>query len=537
VTPTEAFDFSSPDYSAVFAERFRRLQWLRKNQQSIPALKKHYRDNVGQFTCDWGCTYDPRNIERGLPAEIPFILFPRQREWMQWVVERWKGSEDGLTEKSRDMGVTWLSVALAAELWLFNPGIAIGFGSRKAELVDRLGDMDSIFEKIRMYLRLIPPEFLPYGMPPKESRKRRYVEAKDASHMKIFNIETLSSITGEAGDNIGRGGRKSIYFKDESAFYERPQKIDAALSQTSRCKMDISTPNGVGNPFWSKRFGGKIPVFTFHWKEDPRKDEAWYQRQKDTLDPVTVAQEIDIDYAASIDGVCIPGPWVQAAVNLHEKLGLVPSGRRRCGLDVADEEGSDANAIAEIIGTTVLEIDSWNGIDTHQTACRADAFASSKRAEYVNYDSIGPGAGVRGSSKSLPTTFYAVAVSESPRRGHVIDNSDKLNRDHYLNLRAQLWWEMRIRCQRAYQHLEGIKYYSLDEMVSLPNHPGLISQLSQPLFGYTDAGKIVIESKDAMKTRGVKSPNEAEAVLLGFAQPKREPMSFVQTEFVPGVID
>lgn len=65
-----------------------------------------------------------------------------------------------------------------------------------------------------------------------------------ASSFEVCNPENGAVIVGEAGDNIGRGNRTSIYFKDESAFYEHPDTIDAALSQTSNCKIDISTPNG-----------------------------------------------------------------------------------------------------------------------------------------------------------------------------------------------------------------------------------------------------------------------------------------------------
>ena len=52
--------------------------------------------------------------------------------------------------------------------------------------------------------------------------------------MRIVNPQTGASITGESGDNIGRGGRKLCYFKDESAWYERPEKIEAALADNTR---------------------------------------------------------------------------------------------------------------------------------------------------------------------------------------------------------------------------------------------------------------------------------------------------------------
>ena len=32
-------------------------------------------------------TLDPTLVERGLPALIPFVLFPKQREWIEWVLD------------------------------------------------------------------------------------------------------------------------------------------------------------------------------------------------------------------------------------------------------------------------------------------------------------------------------------------------------------------------------------------------------------------------------------------------------------------
>lgn len=505
------FDFRAPNYTAEFRRRSDNLKRIRENPDSIPLLRAYYKENIADFICDWGMTSDPRNAERGLPVVIPFILFPRQKEWIEWLVSRWRGQESGLTEKSRDMGISWLSVGAACSLCNFYDDLNIGFGSRKEEYVDKSGDPKSLFYKAREFQSLLPHEF-----------SGGWTEKANSKHMVISFPHTGSTLTGEAGDNIGRGNRTAIYFKDESAFYERPEKIDAALSQTSNCKIDISTPNGTGNPFYQKRMGGKIPVFTFHWKQDPRKDQDWYDKQCRELDPVTVAQEIDIDYTASIEGICIPAKYVQAAIDLHKELGLPATGIIRCGLDVADEEGKDSNAIAAARGSVVLDLDEWKGVDTHQTAHKAQAYAESEGAQYVNFDSIGVGAGVRGASKSSRIPFNPVAVSESPSVGPVMNNHQVLNKDFYANLRAQLWWEMRIRCERAYQHRHDIKHWSLDDMISLPPNAQLITELSQPLVTYTDTGKVKIESKKDMAKRGVASPNLAEAVLLAFAPVKHQ---------------
>src|SRR5690348_751411 len=130
-----AFDFKNPDYASVFAWRLERLNRIRKDPSVLPALKAYYREHPAQFIIDWGITYDPRNPERGLPATIPFLLFPKQEEWCDWFLERWKRQEDGITEKTRDMGMSWLTISLAVTICLFRREIAVGCGSRKEEYV------------------------------------------------------------------------------------------------------------------------------------------------------------------------------------------------------------------------------------------------------------------------------------------------------------------------------------------------------------------------------------------------------------------
>ena len=58
------------------------------------------------------------------------------------------------------------------------------------------------------------------------------------------------------------------------------------------------------------------------------------------------------DYAASIEGICIPNKWVQAAVNFP----LEASGSKVAGFDVADE-GGDANALCLRHGPVVKKVE------------------------------------------------------------------------------------------------------------------------------------------------------------------------------------
>ncbi len=328
------FDFKKPDYAAVFKRRHDKLMKLRNDASMLFALKLFYKNNPAQFIIDWGVTIEPRNPELGIPAIVPFLLCEKQEEWCGWLMERWKGREPGITEKSRDMGLSWLMVGRIASLCLFNDGVTIGYGSRKREYVDELGSPKSFFQRLREFMSHIPREFL-----------GGWDIKKHAPFARMMFPETKSIITGESGDGIGRGDRTSIYFLDESAFLERPELIDASLSHTTNCRIDVSTPNGTANSFYRKRSGGKIATFTFHWRDNPLKDEVWYKKKCDELDdPVIIAQELDLDYTSSVEGILIPSAWVQAAIDSHIKLDLKLSGDRRAGFDVADA-GIDKNAI------------------------------------------------------------------------------------------------------------------------------------------------------------------------------------------------
>jgi phage terminase large subunit len=335
--------------------------------------------------------------------------------------------------------------------------------------------------------------------------------------MKILNPQTGASITGEAGDNIGRGGRSTLYFKDESAFYERPDLIEAALSQNSDVKVDVSTPNGIGNPFYRKRQSyPERKIFVFDWRDDPRKDEAWYRRQVETLEPWIVAQEVDRDYAASVEGVVIPSKWIQAAVGLR----LPATGIRQAGLDVADE-GEDSNCLAVRKGVVVESVTPWREGNTTQTARKAWALCQACAADVLCFDSIGVGAGVKGEMASLregradaPPFVVGISTATSDLPGLYAEG--KANRDMFVNLRAQLWWSMRRRFERTWEHVSEVREWPVDELISIPPDTELIAELGQPLYFHNGAGKLQIEGKKDMKKRGVRSPNRADALMLAF---------------------
>ena len=486
------FDWQHPNYDEIFQRRIERLQTIRAEPALVPSLKLFYREHPGDFISEWAMTHDPRNAEIGLPTTIPFVLFPKQMEFVNWLAMRWLAREDGVVEKSRDMGVSWLCVSVAVWMWLFHSEIVVGFGSRKEAYVDSIGDPKTLFWKIRQFINLLPAEFRPIG----------WDDKRHAPYMRVLNPENGSSIIGEAGDNCGRGARTSIYFVDEAAYLEHPDAIDAALSQTSNCKIHVSTPNGAGNPFYRKAHGGKIPKFVFAWQDDPRKSQAWYDDQCAKLDPVIVAQEIDRNYESSVSNAFIPADLVSAAM-ARGPADVQPIGRLRVGVDVA-RFGDDKTVFAFRRGRVLLKTVVLSQLDVTQVAGRArsEISAYGEMPEQIAVDTIGIGSGV---ADMLRGWFPDKIDRQTRRRTSIVvdvNSSLRMGNGEDYNLRAAMWRQMR----------EWLK------TASLPNDADLRTDLTALRYGFK-GGELLLESKDDAKGRGVKSPDQADALAMTFAYP------------------
>lgn len=519
------FDWKNPDYAPVFSRRLGLLNEIRQDPSCLPSLRVHYRHNPWDFIDDWGITIDPKNVERNLPSLVPFLLFPKQRDWVKWVYDHWRNQTPGLTEKTRQMGFSWLSMGTGCTLCIFHEGMVVGVGSRKQEYIDIIGDPKSLIEKGRQFMRHLPVEF-----------RAGWNPRVNASHMRLTFPDTGAILAGEAGDNIGRGNTTSIYFVDEAAFLEHPVMVEASLSQTTNCRVDISTPNGLGNAFALKRFDRSKPdgyVFTFHWRDDPRKDQEWYDKQVAELDAVTVASEIDINYSASVEGVLIPSSWVQAAVDAHLKLQIPPTGQRIGALDVADE-GKDHCAFCGAHGVVVENLERWSGKneDVFRSVQRAFQLCEDNNYAEFRYDADGIGAGVRGDARVInelrPDSRRQVVATPYRGSGAVYlpegeDVPKRKNKDYFSNAKAQAWWSVRSRFQNTFRWItEGVAC-DPDDIISLPGGLPLLGelcqQLSQPTYKTSLVGKIVVDKAP----EGMPSPDLADSLVIRYA-PAQRPM-------------
>lgn len=549
--PVMTKDAWPPDYDQVYLWRQTQLARFEQKPELIEAAKLYYKTHNVEFICHWMDTYDPRNAGGDNPVWMPFILFGKQVDLLRFTDECVQDQERGLVEKSRTMGATWVEIGWSVHRWLFWPGTAIGWGSQKAESVDRIGDPKSIFEKLRQAIRRLPPIFLPRGFT--DEHLKQYV---------CTNPENGSSIVGEVGNSIGRGGRTLIYFCDESAHYQHPEMIEASLSENTRVPMDISSVSGPNTLFHRKREAGvdwapdkKIEkgftrVLVMDWSDHPAYDNTWYRTKKAAAvrqgTPHIFAQEIERDYSAALSGVIIPSEHVEAAVDAHIKLGIPEEGGFGAALDIADG-GIDTNALSGRQGIVLNYLDEWAfARDPGVSARKAAAWCGSLRGKVdLQYDCVGIGVAVKTEINNLKdrdawpkntsaVPWHAGETCLNPfERSDPKDPDSPQNRDLYENLKAQAWSEVARKFYLTWCAIEQLEGRLLDnpdftwqpeDLISLSSKLALLGKLKKELSQAVMVKSARLKMMVDKTPEGSKSPNLGDAVIMNYWPIQRRPL-------------
>ncbi|MFW6177372.1 MAG: hypothetical protein ACOC43_03295 [Desulfohalobiaceae bacterium] len=201
------------------------------------------------------------------------------------------------------------------------------------------------------------------------------------------------------------------------------------------------------------------------------------------------------EFPQASDDILIPLDWVESAIGRDITPG---SPDKIAGLDVA-RFGDDANALLVRHGSKVIHLDMWRNKDLMETAGRVKEAYDSKLFTRVHVDSIGLGSGVVDRLKEMNVPVVGINVAEATAQ-----------KERFNRLRDQLWWQCR-------DFFHG-KECGIDPEVDKAMREDLIGQLTSIRYGFTSNGKIKIEDKQAMKERGLESPNLADALCLTFAE-------------------
>ena len=238
------------------------------------------------------------------------------------------------------------------------------------------------------------------------------------------------------------------------------------------------------------------------------------------------------------DLVVIKRSWIEAAIDAHIKLGIAVQGKSRIGYDVADS-GKDLNSQLEMKGIVAVFGENWKGKeDELDISCqRVYSRALLSQAD-IHYDSIGVGAGCgpffKGMNEArtkdngyIPIDYFkfiAGAKVVNPDDNYIDggQNGDNVtNASFFENLKAQSWWVVADRFRNTYNAVTKGTEYEEHELISISSDLGnvanLVAELSTPRRKFSKAGKVMVESKEDLAKRDIKSPNDADAFIAANA--------------------
>lgn len=370
-------------------------------------------------------------------------------------------------------------------------------------------------------------------------------KASNAQELIFGKLDSGYKLATAGSDDVGRSNTARLLHGSEFGFWQNAQKHLAGLGNTIPSGAEAagseiileSTGNGIGNAFhlmWQDAEAGKgeyIAIFVpWFWQEEyttPPKpdielsaDDLKYQaaygltdgqmqwRQNKIVEygkgfewlfdqeyPATAA----LAFQTSTQNPLISPSDVMMAVN--NKGWSETSGALIMGCDPA-EFGGDRTAICFRWGRTVIRMEYHEKLSTMEVAGKLGTYWNDGidfRGQIVYPDAmlvdrIGIGAGIVDRLRELKIPVIGVHSGERA-----------VEDDIYENKRAEMWWNM--------------KAWFEEHPNRLPNDAALIADLVAPQPKKTSRSRNLLESKDDMKKRGIRSPDGGDALALTFAEP------------------
>lgn len=241
---------------------------------------------------------------------------------------------------------------------------------------------------------------------------------------------------------------------------------------------------GKGDPEWVSMLYSVEQTHVIHDKEL----EALRQEMSEN----EFRQEFLCDFNAAANDALISIDDVRAAAGRHYEEKDYAFAPRIMGVDVA-RFGDDASVIFKRQGLAAFEPIVVRKFDTQAVADRVAIEMVAFKPDAVFVDA-GAGAGVIDRLHHL-----GMDVTEVPFGGQAVD-------PQHHNRRMEMWW--------------GVREW-LRSGGAIPSSVQLQADLCAPTYGYTPAGKKILEPKEKIKERIGRSPDLADALCLTFAAPVR----------------
>jgi len=285
--------------------------------------------------------------------------------------------------------------------------------------------------------------------------------------------------------------------------FDEASGIDDAIWAVTAGFFTENTPNRFWFAFSNPRRNTGYFYETFHSKRDfwntkvvdartvEGTDKAVYQQIIDEYGPDSAQAHVEVygQFPSAGDDQFIGANTVDEAMKRVKYQDM--SAPIVIGVDPA-RFGADATVIAVRQGRDIVKIIRHRGDDTMTVVGYVIDAIEEYKPTLVVIDEGGLGAGI---VDRLKEQRYKI-------KGVNFGNKSK-NPIMYGNMRAQMWGDMR----------EWLK------TASIPNDRFLKTDLISPMMKPDSRGTIFLESKKDMKSRGLASPDAADAIAVTFAFP------------------
>ncbi len=380
---------------------------------------------------------------------------------------------------------------------------------------------DNLFGMVERYYQESPPEYRPH------------LGASNAKELVFDVLDSRYEVATAGSKDTGRSGTAQYLHGSEIAFWQHADTHMAGIGQVvpdapgTEIVLE-STANGTANLFhelWQMASKGKseyMPIFVpWFWQQEYRRsvpqglelmaDELEYQEAFGNLSIEQMAwrrNKIDTDFRGDVSLFDQEYPasaelaFASSSPRALIKATLVAKARRNRDLDAVGprimavdpaEYGDDSTSVMFRQGRVSRRLGKWNGLGTMETVGRVGLIADKEKPNVIFVDATGVGTGVADRLKEEGYPVVRVHFGEKPRDG-----------DRYVLLRDELWGEMAD--------------WLADEPASIEDDDDMASQLTSVQYGYDSKRRMKLEAKEVMKSRGLHSPDDADALALTFAR-------------------
>lgn len=360
--------------------------------------------------------------------------------------------------------------------------------------------------------------------------------SSNAQELVFGRLDSGYKLATAGSKDVGRGNTAQMLHGSEFAFWANAQTHLAGLGNSIPLDEGTeiileSTANGLGNAFhlmWGQAeagIGEYIAIFVpWMWQDEYRlavppgfaltDEEIKYQAAFGCdLEQMSWRRAKLLEYGQGFEWLfnqeypAIASLAFQTSTRnpliSPENVNLAATSKYRddgaplvIGCDPAGDGANDPDRTAIVFrrGRMVFRAEYHEGLNTMQIAGKLAEYHAEMQPDAIFVDKGGLGAGTYDRLLELNVPVIGINNAERAR-----------DPERYENKRAECW------------HL--MAEWFADQPCRIPNNSALISDICAPEPRVSSNGRKLVEKKEDMKKRGIRSPDGADALALTFAEP------------------